>query len=196
MSKIDCIENLSDYAVTGQTSIYGEDSITAKALIMKCARTMRECIKVLFEIDKQVNNTNVSTFQPMFYPLYHEDSKSLIELAGDIYKANNDCITFIDELAVKVAELDSSKTEQVKTLRESLNSAYVDIYDDCAMNILELAGLTGAVVNDCIEQVNKLYEIAIGVESPDVPDTPDSPDSPESGGNSSNYIEDEETLII
>lgn len=179
-----CIENLNDYAVSGQTSIYGEDSITAKALIMKCARKMRECVKVLMGVEQSVTGTTLSTYQPMFYPLYHEDSKSLIELAGDIYKANNDCITFIEELIVKVIELDSSKEEQLTELRNTLNTAYVDVYDDCAMNILELAGLTGAIVNDCVENVNNFYNIVAGVKAPE----------DEEGGYE--YDENEETLIV
>ena len=179
---LDCIKDIDNYALTGHTSIYNEDGLTAQQLLMTCAKRVKECINVcevlhsnnykLIETKTNYNSQseelviglnslfNAKAYVNRFFLLFKENAKSPIELAGTINNAINECLnvltsttTFFDSYDDELVTADNEK------LKSLINTAYVDIYDDCAMTLLELAGITAKNVNELVTCVNALEEL-------------------------------------
>lgn len=172
-----CID-LDNYALTGCFSRYNEDSLTAQQLFIKTAKKCKECVNTIDGLRKSIENAyiiNSSTIDPSteevivevrlylkiasyrtyskYYFLFNEDSKTFIELSADINKAINECLTELSNLINKIKELGIDSTE-LAALNTSIDSSYVEIYDDCSFNILELSGRTAKNVNCLIDIIN------------------------------------------
>lgn len=174
---LDCIKNIDNFALTGSTSIYGEDTVTAQQLLIKSAKKVKECVNVcekLYENNYTVitqeltynaeqeelaiksiklSLTNASAYVQRFFYLFNENSKSPIELAGNINSAINECLTVIENTCKGLTG------DSIKTLLAELDGLYVDIYEDCPMTLLELAGKTAKNVNGLVSTINQLEVI-------------------------------------
>lgn len=182
MDKI--LEMVENYALTGCVSVNNEDGLTGQYLLMNSARKVRECLTTLLSISTAINSVTVdmlvdynktdeelgiinvlllkvssSNSLRKFYFLFNENSKSQIELAGDITSAINQSLDYMPEILFKIKELDPEKENTVKELTQVINNSYVNVYDDCAMNLLELASNTAKAVNSLVRLVNDVYEL-------------------------------------
>lgn len=177
---IDCINNIDNYALTGHTSVYNEDGLTAQQLLILCAKRIKECVNVCEDLhargyniinaratynadseeiaitlEKILRRANYIT---RHYFLFNENAKSVIELAGSINKAINECLNVLAKVCSALGD-----NPGATTLKALIDNAYVDVYDDCAFTILELAGITAKNVNALIEIINKLEDITINI---------------------------------
>lgn len=176
--------NLDNFALTGNVSRINEDSLTAQQLLIRSARKSRECLRLLAKLGYSIKTAQEETVKEYdawaeeltlydkviltakdipitfnrFYFLFAENSKSLIELAGDINKAINECLTFIDKLCGLLLNIDPTKEDTVKELRTHLDSCYVNVFDECSYTTLELAGYTARYVNEFVKSVNMLND--------------------------------------
>lgn len=176
---LDCIKDIDNYALTGCTSIYNEDGLTAQQLLITCAKRVKECINVCevlhtnnYEVVETTNTYNsnaeelviglnklfsAKAYVNRFFFLFKENAKSPIELAGTINSAINECLDVLASTTSLLTNFSDSKVqEDVKVLTSLITGAYVDIFDDCAMTLLELAGITARHVNDLVKAVNSL----------------------------------------
>lgn len=180
------IENLSNFALTGHTSVHNENGLTAQQLLIKSSKKVKECLNTVqnvynavekaminsgLEYDSTVEEIavansvivrieNANNYVDKFYYLFNENSTSQIELAGNISNAINEGLKVVSELATRLIDLDGNTEVSAKELIAFVDSAYIDVYDECAMNLLELAGITANCVNDLIKAVNTLYVLA------------------------------------
>ena len=179
---INCID-LDNFALTGNTSRYNEDSFTAQNLLIKSARRTKECVHLLTNINEGikglVNVTSTSYNAKLeelaianklkiiydktqairrWYFLINENSKSLIELASDINKVINDMLTTLPEIVALLKNI-TGVEDLVKELETLIDSCYLDVYDSCSYTTLELAGNTAKNVNSFIDIVNSFENV-------------------------------------
>ena len=187
---INCID-LDNFALTGNVSRYNEDSLTAQQLLIKSARHTKDAVELLKSLDEGIKNMfsmlelsynsgleelvlsenthimyNGARRIARYYFLFNENSKSLIELAGDINKVINDGLTAIPNIISQLSNVEGVEIEdKLEELQAQLDNCYLDIYDDCSFTTLELAGSTAKNVNEFITLVNMLETIAITINS-------------------------------
>lgn len=184
------IEGISNYALTGRTSVYNEDGLAGQLLLKKCAKKVIECLNDIQNIHNALehvesgsneynpsneeliisNNylikiSNAKHYVDKFYLLWNEDSVSPIELAGNINKAINEGLTGVYDMCAKILLLDTGLSEELDEVKEYITNSYVDVYDECSLNLLELAGITANNVNELIKVVNTVHTIVNGITS-------------------------------
>lgn len=173
--------DLDNYALTNHVSRYNEDGLTGKYLLMSAGKKLKESIYAIDTIKdaidtskldsyieysadetlylgKQVRTSiNIKKSSNRYYPTLLEDGKSPIELAGNINRIINEGIEYIESYLSELTDVPGAEN-----LKEILPSYYVDMYNDCAMTLLELAGVTANNVNNFVDIVNNLYSVLQG----------------------------------
>jgi hypothetical protein len=177
--------DLDNYALSGHTGRINEDNNTASYLLLKTVKKCKECCNVLaglcdgVELIRNVNvveydpnSENLSLYTRYFidtstvkngkrYFLFNEDSKSFIELAAIVNKKINEGLQAIEKAYDVLATLEDLEvsTELKNELKNHVNACYVNVFDDCSMTTLELAGATARNVNDFVTAINLLSDV-------------------------------------
>lgn len=185
---LDCFNDIDNYALTGHTSRYNEDGLTAQQLLIKCAKRVKECInvcEVLHENDYAViesianynaggeelivglnNLFSAKAYVNRFFFLFKENSVSQIELAGNINLAVNECLNVLTATCKMLENYDNvNLTADIVELLKLINNAYIDVFDECSMTLLELAGNTAKNINELITIINTLEKITDNIVS-------------------------------
>lgn len=176
---INCCNDIDNYALTGSTSIYGEDKITAQQVLITTVKKVKECVAVCEELTNNIDN--LLTERIVTYPdgamsiylefngfkaktpgyrwhfLFNENAKSPIEVAGNVNCAINECLNVLNTVVARLLDYPTIE-KALNELKTAVNGSYVDVYNECAMTYLELAGSTAKAVNDLVKLLNSLEE--------------------------------------
>lgn len=60
-------------------------------------------------------------------------------------------------------ELELTIDSQVEAIKKQVDSSYVCIFNECAMDNLELAGHTARAINECLKAINMMTDLIISV---------------------------------
>lgn len=182
------IEELQNYALTGNVSRYNEDSLTAQQLMIATTKKARECLQTLVNIADGINglyvaltveyNGNLEELKlaekvnivvkavevfNKFYFLFAENSKTLIELSGNVNNGINQALVHITDVLPMLEGLDVDS--ELAELKSHLATCYVDTFDECSFTTLELAGNTARNVNELVKAVNMLGDIVTKINA-------------------------------
>lgn len=117
----------------------------------------------------------------LYFSVFHENSMSPIELNGEISKLINECLEIVNNLVDNLKDINGAITtdynesnemlsiyyealikvisESVTAIKEQVDASYVYVYNEDAMNNLELAGCTAKSINECLKAINMLYDL-------------------------------------
>lgn len=108
--------------------------------------------------------------------VYNEDSMTAQQLAIASANKVKECLLMVDELATAITnikafinydetseELALSIEQKIENLRKQVDSSYTCIYNEDAMSVLELAGQSAKMSNECVKTVNMLCDIVSNI---------------------------------